>query len=190
MIFLVRSGKIFQTVVFKFAQQMIEKEVFPSSFKETTLHMIFKGGKGRRQNLSDNRFVHSKFWFPRTVEGLLVLQGLKEPLIRGSSIYQIGGQPGHRAEELIFSLKSIVSKYRSEGKVIIIQSSDISKFFDKETMEDAILTCLKRGADVKAVRCWYKLNEGTKIRVKTGAGLSDFCNAGALVGQGTLGGGL
>ena len=57
-------------------------------------------------------------------------------------------------------------------------------------VEDAILTCLKRGADKKAVRCWYKLNETTKIRVKTGAGLSGFCEAGALVGQGTLGGAL
>ena len=169
---------------------MIEKEVFPSSFQETTLHMVFKGGNGRRQNLPDNRFVHSKFWFPRMVEGLVVVQGLKEPLVEGSTMYQIGGQPGHRAEELIFSLKSIVAKYRSEGKPIIIQSSDISKFFDKEMMEDAILTCLKRGADQKAVRCWYKLNEKTRIRVKTGAGLSEFCEAGALVGQGTLGGAL
>ena len=106
---------------------MIEKEVFPSSFQETTLHMMFKGGKGRRQNLPDNHFVHSKFWFPRMVEGLVVVQGLKEPLVEGSTMYQIGGQPGHRAEELIFSLKSIVAKYRSEGKQIIIQSSDISK---------------------------------------------------------------
>ena len=30
----------------------------------------------------------------------------------------------------------------------------------------------------------------TKVRVKTGAGLSDYCQAGAIVGQGTLGGAL
>ena len=130
---------------------MIEKEEFPSSFQETTLHLIFKGGKGQRQNLSDNCFVHSKFWFPRTVEGLVVVQGLKEPPVAGSTMYQIGGQPGHRAEELIFSLKSVVSKYRSEEKQVNIQSSDISKYFDKEMMEDAILTCLKRGADKKTL---------------------------------------
>ena len=57
-------------------------------------------------------------------------------------------------------------------------------------MEDAILTCIKRGADLKAVRCWYKMNENTKIRVRTGAGLSDYCETGAIVGQGTLGGAL
>ena len=169
---------------------IIEKEVFPECFKETTLHMIFKGGKGKRENLSENRFIHSKFWFPRLVEGLIVGEGLKKPLIDGSSMYQIGGQPGHRCEELIFTMKSIISKYIYEGKCLILQTSDLSKFFDKEMIEDAILTCYKRGADPKACRLWYKINQGTRIRVRTGAGMSQFTDVGAIVGQGTLGGAL
>ena len=145
---------------------MFEEEKFPESFQNTTLHMIYKGGKGRREMLPSNRFIHSKSWFPRIAEALLVEEGLKQSLIDGSSIYQIGGQPGHRAAELVFSLKSIISKYRAEGKSIIIQSSDISKFFDKEMIQDAIITCVRRGANTKACRLWYKLNENTKIRVK------------------------
>ena len=39
-------------------------------------------------------------------------------------------------------------------------------------MDHAILTCVKRGVNRKACRLWYKLNENTKIRVKTGAGLT------------------
>ena len=77
-----------------------------------------------------------------------------------------------------------------QGKPVIIQSSDISKFFDKEMIQDAILTCHKRGADPKAIRCWYNLNKDTRIRVQTGAGLSEFSHVGALVGQETLGGAL
>jgi hypothetical protein len=118
------------------------------------------------------------------------MQGLKEPLVGGSSIYQIGGQPNHRAEEHVFVLKSIVVKYRKLGKPVIIQSSDISKYFDKEMIQDAILTCHQRGADPKAIRCWYNLNQDTRIRVRTGAGMSEFSDAGAFVGQGTLGGAL
>ena len=64
-----------------------QKEELHQCFKETTLHMILKGGKGKKHILSDNRFVHSKFWFPRTVEGLVVIGGLKEHLIGRSSIY-------------------------------------------------------------------------------------------------------
>ena len=57
-------------------------------------------------------------------------------------------------------------------------------------IDDAIITCFRRGADPKAIRCWYNLNKDTRIRVRTGAGMSEFSHAGALVGQGTLGGAL
>ena len=169
---------------------MFQDEVFPEQFNNTTLHMIFKGGKGRREKLTNNRFIHSKSWLPRTAEALCVEEGMKWPLIEKSSIYQIGGQPGHRSEEHVFILKSVIAKYRSEGKQIIIQSSDLEKFFDKEMLEDAVLTCIKRGANTKACRLWYNLNRNTKIRVRTGAGMTEYTEAGAIVGQGTIGGGL
>ena len=172
--FLVKAGKGFQMVVFKFCKEMCAKESFPTHFKNTTLHMIFKGGAGRRQNLPDNRFVHSKTWLPRTAEALVVEEGLRGPLVEGSSRYQIGGQPGHRSEELVFVLKSVIARQRSQGKIVIIQPSDIKKFFDTEMVEDVFLTSLNRGADPKACRLWYKLNEDTQIRVRTGAGMSKY----------------
>ena len=57
-------------------------------------------------------------------------------------------------------------------------------------IQDAILTYVKRGANGKACRLWYKLNGNTKIKVKTAAGLTSYTEAGALVGQGTIGGAL
>ena len=77
-----------------------------------------------------------------------------------------------------------------QGKALVLQLYDMEKFFDKERMEDAMLTCYARGADPKAIRCWYKLNEETVIRVKTGAGLSEAGMVGAVIGQGTIGGAL
>ena len=130
---------------------MFKEENFPLQFKDTVLHMIYKG-KGRRETLSNNRFIHCKNWFARCAEAMVVEEGLKDPLIDNSSIYQIGGQPGHRPEELVFVLKSIVARYLSQGKIIIIQCYDIQKYFDKEMIEDGILTCIKRGADPKAIR--------------------------------------
>ena len=188
--FLTRAGVKFQDTVFKFCHRMLVEEKFPSVFQNTTLHMIFKGGKGNREVLSSNRFVHCKEWWPRAAEGLIVEDGLKEPLLAGSSIYQIGGQPGHRTEEHMFLLKSVLAKYRAEGRMVVIQTYDVAKFFDKEMIEDAILTCLKRGADPKAVRLWHKLNADTNIRVRTGAGMTRYAPVGAVVGQGMLGGAL
>ena len=188
--FIVKASEAFQNGTFKFCQEMILKEQFPQAFNTTTLHMIFKGGKGRKEILSDNRFIHSKTWMPRLAEALVVEEGLKKPLVEKSSIYQIGGQPKHRPEELMFSMKSIISKERSEKNPVIIQCWDISKFFDKEKIEDALLTCYKRDANPKAVRLWAKLNENTKIKVKTSVGESESAEVGAVVGQGTIGGAL
>ena len=110
--------------------------------------------------------------------------------MEGSSIYQIGGQPGHRSEEHVFVLKSIIVRQRAQGKQVIIQPSEIQIYFYKEMIEEVYLTGLKRVANPKLVRLWYKLNDSTRIRVRTGAGLSDYADAGAIVGQGTIGGAL
>jgi hypothetical protein len=40
------------------------------------------------------------------------------------------------------------------------------------------------------VRLWYKLNERPRIQVRTGVGMSEECEVGAVLGQGTLGGAL
>ena len=76
---------------------MFYEETFPKEFEETKLHMLFKGGKGKQNILENNRFIHCKEWWPRVAKGLVVEDGLKDPLIQGSSIYQIGGQAGHRS---------------------------------------------------------------------------------------------
>ena len=187
--FIVKADPKFQESVFRLCKEMIEKEEFPKEFKNTTLHMIYKG-KGKKEDLSKNRFIHSKPWLPRLVEGLVVEGALKKPLIEGSTIFQIGGQPKHRSEELLFVMKSVIAKQRMRGKEIILQCYDISKYFDKEMMQDAILACIERGADPKAIRLWHKLNENTEIRVKTGVGMTEYENVGAVVGQGTMGGAL
>ena len=57
--FLTKSGLKFQRAVFKMCQRMLREEIFPESFKETTLHMLFKG-KGRKDHLPNQRFVHCK----------------------------------------------------------------------------------------------------------------------------------
>ena len=112
------------------------------------------------------------------------------PLFHSATVFQIGGQPKHRSEELLFVMKSMIARQRMQGKEIIIQCYDISKYFDKEMMQDALLACRERGADPKAVRIWHKLNENTQIRVKTGVGMTEYTNVGAVVGQGTMGGAL
>ena len=186
--FIIHTGVKFKEAVFKLCKRMLEDVVFPASFDNTTLHQIYKG-KGPKEVLSNSRYIHSKEWLPRLNEGMVV-EFMKDIILKKSSPYQIGGQPGHRAQEHIFSIKSILAKNIMEGEMVILQEYDLSKFFDKEAVPDVMNTLHEAGVDGKAYRAWAKLNGNTNIRVKTGVGYSEWSQEGPMIGQGTGGGAL
>ena len=138
--------------------------------------MIYKG-KGRKEELPNSRFIHCKSWLPRVAEACLV---------EGGTRFQVGGQAGHRPKELLFSFKSVIAKYRAQGKVVIGQCHDVLKFFDKEV---AMAVLYRRGVDPKLCRLWAKMNN-TVIHVRTGVGNTQKADIGAVIGQGTIGGAI
>ena len=168
---------------------MISEEEFPDYFRDTILHMIWKQ-KGPAEILKNNRFIHMKPYLPRTCEALVVGQ-MKEDILKMSSIYQVGGQPGHSPEELIFVMKSLmgVQEFRGEGLILLLV--DIIQFFDKEDIFDVMQVLNDIGVNKKAARVWFKLNQGTRVSVKTAAGMTPAAEAGIdCIGQGTAGGAL
>ena len=102
----------------------MEQEEFPEAFKKRTLNIVYKG-KGRQEDLSSNRFVHCKEWWPRVAESLVVEDGLNWSLKESSSVLKISGKSGHRSKELMFVLKSVVVRLRKQSKMVILQSFDI-----------------------------------------------------------------
>ena len=78
---------------------------------------------------------------------------------------------------------------RKEG--LILNTFDMKKFFDKESLMDAMYT-LNKVAKVndKSYRLWYKMNENTRISVNTTAGVSRSENVTDSLGQGSMGAAL
>ena len=52
--------------------------------------------------------------------------------------YQIGATWGHRAQEQIFTIKSVIAYYRGLKRGLILSLYDISKYFDKENLKDCM----------------------------------------------------
>jgi N6-adenosine-specific RNA methylase IME4 len=115
----------------------------------------------------------------------MVVDNREDVILRGSSPYQIGGQTGHQPQEHIFSVKSMMAKSNMEGRLMMLQAYDISKFFDKEVLRDAMNTLYELKVDMKSYMTWFKLNKNTRIRVKTGVGYTDWSEEGSTIGQGT-----
>ena len=84
----------FQDSIFQFCVRMFEEEEFPEEFQNTTLHMIFKGGRGRKEILSDSRFIHCKEFWARTAEGLIVEGGLWAALSRNPLYIKLAASLG------------------------------------------------------------------------------------------------
>ena len=73
----------------------------------------------------------------------------------------------------------------------IIQTFDMEKFFDKESLVDTMFT-LKTRADIdnKDYRLWFKLNEDARISVRTLVGESESKLIKNSLGQGFFGAAL
>ena len=187
--FLLRSSRNYQDAIFSFCKRMIEEEVFPEMFRRTLLYMIWKQ-KGIQEVLKNNRFIHLKeHYLPRTVEALVV-DKMKDDILSKSTMYQVGGQPGHSTEEHLFTIKSMIEQLENKGQGMIFTLIDIVSFFDREDIHDVIATLYEMGVNETATRIWFKLNQNTEICVKTSAGLTDTALVGDVIGQGTAGAAL
>ena len=67
--------------------------------------------------------------------GNVVMDQAKGRIFENMSKFQIGTRPGHRAQEHLFVLKSVVSLYTMYDKPLLLTAWDISKFFDSESHE-------------------------------------------------------
>ena len=114
----------------------------------------------------------------------------KPKIVKKCSKFQIGGMPGHRPAEHLFCIKSTMALYEYLDIPLIIETFDISKYFDSEVLRNAMSALYEAGVDGKLYRLWYELNKETEIRVKTGVGITKAATVGETVAQGSIGGGL
>ena len=115
----------------------------------------------------------------------------KDNLVKNMSKYQIGTKSGHRAQEHLFVIKSvIVSLYLKYDKAIILSAWDISKFFDKEYLPDVMGEIYKNEVRGKLYRLLYLMNKNTRISVQTPVGMTDEIDTGEGLGQGTVEGAI
>ena len=149
---------------------------------------IYKG-KGEEYDYNNKLNIHTKEEDPKFFEGIVVDMS-KEKLTKQCSKFQIGGIPGHRPQEHLFTMKSIIGLYKYLNIPLILQLWDISKYFDKEVLRDAMDTLYEAGIRGKLYRLWFLLNSDTQIKVKTSFGTTDWAETGENVAQGSIGGAI
>ena len=128
--FLVKASIEYQEAFYELCKRIIEDESVPESFRETTLHQIWKKKPGtRKEDLDAYRYIHCKHYLPRAVEAIVVAE-MESSITSATSKFQIGGVAGHRPQEHLFCVKSLQARYEKLKKLLIVYTNDASKFFD------------------------------------------------------------
>ena len=138
--FLLKAGQGFMNCLFNLCKQVWATEQKPQQWRDTIVIQLYKG-KGNINEFSTQRFIHTKEAVPKYFEGLVVDKS-KEKIISGCSKFQIGGLPNHRSQEHLFTVKSVVALYSKLNIPLFLQIFDISKYFDREILKNAMDTLI------------------------------------------------
>ena len=150
------AGVDLKDALFNLFKQIWESEKKPEQWRMDELIQIHK--KGSKLSLENYRFIHLKDEVPKLF-GYIVTSQIKDKLIKHMSRYQIGAVPGHMPQEHLFCLRSMISLYEKFRKPLIISFYDIKKFFDKESLVDALDACTKlvlMGRIIDYYICWIQ----------------------------------
>ena len=182
--FILNGGDDLKNALFKLCCIVWKTEDKPEQWRKTLIIQLFKG-KGERNEFSNQRNIHTKMDAPKLF-GHMVMSQAKVKIMKNMSKFQIGTKNGHRAQEHLFTLKSVISLYLKYDFPILAQLYDLSKFFDRESLRDGMNAIYNCGIKGKLYRLIYNMNKDTKIRVRTAVGETDEKETGENIGQGTL----
>ena len=106
----------------------------------------------------------------------------KKIIIKNMTKFQTGTKTGHRAQEHLFTLKSVIALYLKHDMPMLVQLYDISKFFDRESLRDGMHSIYNCGIQRKLYRLIFTMDKDTKIRVRTAVGETDEKKTGENIG--------
>ena len=110
----------------------------------------------------------------------------KETIFKNMPKFQIGTRPGHRAQEHLFVIKSVIALYEKYDKPVWLTTWDISKYFDSESLVDVLNELHRSGVQGKLYRLLYLMNRNVRIQVQTPVGPTSKMDTGETLGQGSV----
>ena len=164
----------------KMTDQILTAESIPTQWQLMYILSIFK--KGMRTDLSNQRGlfltnVVSKL-FEKVVEGKI--GNVK------FDVFQCGGTKGRATIDNWIVTMAVVDEGKRLKKNVYIFFADLVKCFDRLWLKDCLVDLHEAGAREKEIRVIYKLNETSKFKVITPAGITKEIVVEEVVKQGTV----
>ena len=132
--FIIKGGTALHNAIIHLFSIVWRTEAIPDSWINTELVQLWKG-KGDKNSMLSQRFLHIKDCVPKIFQHI-VINSAKENLITNMTKFQIACKPGHRAEEHVFCVMSLIQLSERLNTALYLKLFDIQKYFDKESAID------------------------------------------------------
>ena len=139
--------------------------------------------------MDNKRHIHTKIDIAK-VFGHIVANVIKPTIGENVTPFQIGGIPGHCAQEHLFTVKSVIAMVEKNEEAVAVQFYDLVKYFDKENLLDILDELHKNNIRGRMYKLIYELNKDTRVTVRTPVGDSNRIEIGEGMGQGSFEGAL
>ena len=187
--FVLKAGQSLFNALFRLFEVVWNGEKIPESWRETTIIQIWKG-KGPREDLENIRHIHTKNSEIPKLFGNLITNLIKPTIEENISPFQIGAMSGHRSEEHLFTLKSVLALVEKNKEATSIQLLDLVKYFDSESLADALNELHREKVRGELYRIVYEMKRKTRIKVRTSVGDSEERVTNENITQGSAEGGV
>ena len=161
---LVKAGPLFQYAFYTMMKRMYVKEEIPGEFHNTTLMKLFKG-KGSRNEIKSNRFIHLKDYSAKVFERLIMLK-MEARMSRSTPSFQIGGQKQSSTSEHLVTLMVYMAQLEKAQGGGLCQFLDIKTCFDVIELRDILAETVKAGITGKPLRNIAKFTDKNRISIQ------------------------
>ena len=183
---LIKSGRDYKFALFHLVNRIYACEEFPEDSAMTFLTRIWKG-KGTREKLGNNRFIHNKEPLTKLFEKCVV-ELVADAINEATPQTQAGSRKGRSTRDQMMKVLVLQKFHESKSKPLPILLVDVRACFDKIPLQTVIFDTLEAGADAKATRVLNKMASRTEIKLtgdKRNNGKGESRTVTNTLGQGT-----
>ena len=177
------AGYGLRRIIKEALNQIKRKLSIPPDWLENLIVTIFKN-KGSRKVLKNYRGVFLGDILTKILEK--VIKGRIGKQLANINILQAGSRANRSPSDSLFLLRGVIDHAKYLNKKAYITFYDYSTCFDSLWLDDCMISLWDIGIRNELFHLIFKLNETTRIQVKTPFGTSDSFNCHRIVKQGSV----
>ena len=177
------GGETLENILLEMVNEIKESSEIPEQWNYVDISTIYKN-KGKMKDLKNQRGIFLTAVAYKLFEKLMVNR--MEDVTKRINLLQAGGRKNRSTCDQTFIMRCLINHALYIGKKLYITCYDYKQCFDKLWLQEAVLSMHKLGLSNEYANLILKLNETSKISIKTPFGKTERFEEKFITKQGTV----